>query len=214
MFHDPSGLAAWFAIPIIIGIGLLIAGCDDSSSSTHIPTNGRFNSADDAAIDFATRFNQASIEERREFGSAIYSFVDNGNTYFSYTDPRKGNLIGPSSNYEAWVKPSNAPRGTIEVAQIHTHSLYVNIFYSTKKNPSIGLQSSDGFSREDRDVAEKRGVDTYVVTPWGNMFKGTNAKNYSDRSDIFLSGFYRDPNLDYRINNPLDLRNDTSLWFK
>ena len=56
-----------------------------------------FLSPDAAAKDFGVIYNFKSIETNCEYGSLIYQYIENGNTFYSYNEPnvgKEGELFG------------------------------------------------------------------------------------------------------------------------
>ena len=170
----------------------------------------KFETADDAAKDFGKCYAKQSIEVDLEYGAAIYKVVVYETeivqksitipilnwtiwtweeevetdvvkeTYYTYTKPRIGN--------SGSVKPSDTKAGEV-VAQTHTHGAYT-------------LHEMNGISEADKNVVRNRSdekgttEDTYVITPWGDMYKGTYENDYADANKPFIyRGFYQDPNL-------------------
>ena len=99
-----------------------------------------YNSADEAAQAFVEEVYSSSLYIRHEYGTEIYSRTINGATVYDYSTPRKGTPHSVLVGYPT-------PPGTEMVAFAHTHP------------------NSNVFSGGDVAVANKLGVDAYVVGP-------------------------------------------------
>lgn len=110
----------------------------------------------------------------------------------------------PKAGSQTSVSTSKAPKNTEEVAQIHTHGAYTEKHYD--KNLGCYVEEQGGFSSEDIRTAAKLETDTYVVTPWGNMYKATFEKNYSDKDTIFCNIGIVDSRL--KSNNTIDVHEE------
>ena len=76
-----------------------------------------FRSRKEAAEDFARTYNDDSIRENAEYCAAIYSYMKEGQKYYSYNVPLKGDSrSAPFDNYVA-------PGQTFE-ATVHAHGAY------------------------------------------------------------------------------------------
>lgn len=117
----------------------------------------RFGSIDEAAIVFAKNYNDNSIVERREYGTAIIKVVKKDQVYYTYVTPRRG-LIGT-------VLPPN-PIFRKVVAYAHTHS----------EGTSDGDYNE--FSQEDYYYVAGMGKPFYLVTPNGSLLKIDPNKKY------------------------------------
>ena len=81
-----------------------------------------FNSATEAAHDFARTYNDDSIRENVEYCAAIYSYTKDGKKYYSYNVPLKGDSrSAPFDNYVA-------PGQTFETT-VHAHAAYDGDLY-------------------------------------------------------------------------------------
>ena len=76
-----------------------------------------FRSRKEVAEDFARTYNDDSIRENAEYSAAIYSYMKDGQKYYSYNVPLKGDSrSAPFDNYVA-------PGQTFE-ATVHAHGAY------------------------------------------------------------------------------------------
>ena len=100
----------------------------------------RFSSADEAAADFSSTTYESSLFIRHEYSAEIYSYTSKGKTVFSYTTPRAGE---PHSASVIIMSPP----GSKIVAYVHTHP------------------NSNEFSDADKGVANRLGINGYVVGP-------------------------------------------------
>jgi RHS repeat-associated protein len=167
-----------------------------------------FNTADEAAEDFARTYNAESISAKQEYGSAIYrikivSYVITTKdptkplsilnfkiakivTYFYYyNDP----VIGKKGNS---VTPNVFPNGDTLVATVHTHANY-----------SYGQYNDENFSDgagSDLWWSNLFHMNSYVVTPGGYLKKYTynNKKDANGGVTILASDIPWDPNYPYR----------------
>ena len=132
-----------------------------------------FKTKDDAAKDFGLFYNGQSIRERREYGSTIYIIKNNnGITGYTYSVANRGK--------EDHVVVSEAPFGAKKVATIHTHGAYSEEKYVDNEFSGIRDKRGELLSKDDRkkqsgdnDIgnANKRGLDSYLVTPNGSLQK-------------------------------------------
>lgn len=128
-----------------------------------------FKTADDAAIDFGLYIGQKSIDLEEEFASVIYADTDeDGNMYYYYDEPRNDLETHDERKISFTITPSFENPKAIS----HCHGAYDVETENTK----------DGFSSPDNvlsDVSEgsdtynsdKSGLDFYVATPIGNLYK-------------------------------------------
>ena len=135
-----------------------------------------FNTKDDAAKDFGRFYNPISIIQGREYGSSIY-VVRNSNGDLGYTY----SVANVGVNGEVVV--SSAPFGEKAVATIHTHGCFSNGNYFDNEFSGIRanvngrkvLVSASKRKMEtgknDIGNANKRQIDSYLVTPNGSLQK-------------------------------------------
>jgi hypothetical protein len=112
-----------------------------------------FLSADAAAVNWGFTYNANSIDDKQEYSSTIYTVVQDGSTFYSYTAPNVGK-DGKS------VSPSY-PEGDdkTSVADIHSHAQYIK-----------GI-ANDDFSDRDEKNNDRKQVDGYLATPSGTLLK-------------------------------------------
>jgi len=108
-----------------------------------------FTSEIEAANDFAVYYNGTSIVRDIEFGSSMYTNPDGT---FSYNIAYIGNE--KSTNHNMAI-----PDNTYHVGLLHTHG-GENLKYEPHK-----------FSDGDKNNANSTGLDSYLVTPAGKIFK-------------------------------------------
>lgn len=109
-----------------------------------------FSSPDEAAEDFGKNYNDNSIVLRKEIASSIVKITVDGKTFYTY--------IQPSVGTEATSTPTSRPDMST-VARIHTHGNYSPMY------------KNNVFSDTDMKNANLKKVNSYVVTPNGNLRK-------------------------------------------
>ena len=126
-----------------------------------------FSSADDAAADFGLYIGQTSIDIEEEFFSFIFMDIDeDGNEYFYYDTPR--------NDYETHEERSTGfyfrefDPNAIGIA--HTHGSYDANNNNTKDGFSSPGNSLDA-NFSDTSESDRFGVNYYVVTPAGNLYR-------------------------------------------
>ena len=165
----------------------------------------KFDSADDAAVDFGKEYNEKSIETDTEYGTVIYKVTVYGTKtitykilgiipitktvtdydtiveeYYTYSEPIEG--TDESVPASSIPESDDASIEYTEKAQIHTHgSFHYRVQSFNSSGQSVRTTDSNGFSKDDIIVARMRGVDTYVVTQWGDLFKATYGADYKDK---------------------------------
>ena len=143
-----------------------------------------FSSADDAAADFGLYIGQKSIDIEEEFFSFIFMDVDeDGNEYFYYDEPRNDYETHEERSTGFYFKEFNADADAIA----HTHGAYDADTENTKDGFSSPGNSLDP-NFTDTSESDRLGVNYYVVTPVGNLYRyDANSDNYSGtliRSDM------------------------------
>lgn len=138
-----------------------------------------FKTKDEAAKDFGLFYNDNSIRENKEYGSSIFEIIDKtGTTWYSYSIPSIG--------IEGETIVSDAPLGTKRVATIHTHGAFSYGKYRDNEFSGIRNEYGDFLSKEERaaergpnDIgnANRRGLDSYVVTPNGSLVMYNQKEN-------------------------------------
>jgi RHS repeat-associated protein len=108
----------------------------------------KFQSMDDAAIDWGMKYNDNSIVGQAEYNSTIYRKGDG----YAYTKPRVG------SDYGSYRSRSGI--GKVDVGEIHSHAAFV-------------ARSDDNFSPDDIDGYKTMGEGwtAYLATPMGALHK-------------------------------------------
>lgn len=114
-----------------------------------------FATADAAAIDFGKYYNARSIREGKEYASAIYTVVKNGETQYTYTEAAQGSKAG-----------STAPYVDNTVDEAHTHGAYTG----DAPNPD-DRYDDDHFSGKDIKNYKNDKQAGYVATPDGSLQK-------------------------------------------
>ena len=169
MFHDPSGLFAWWIIPAaIVVVGLIGGGIAYSNHDTNNKANeGIFTSPDRAAIDFSQNWNGKSIQNDIEYGTYIYSYkmqspglfgtglFSSNKNYYSYTSPHNNGNSG-EVRFDNEYTP---PKGEL-VALAHTHGAW-------KKDTNTAKYYNDSFSPADIGVSSS--IPLYVATTNGQV---------------------------------------------
>ena len=134
-----------------------------------LKASGPFGTADEAAKDFASKYNGLSIMLGVEIGSIIYKGInDNGDVYFSYCKP----VFGTTTSADPSDVEAN-PLNTITVAIIHTHGNFLRA-------------TDDEFSATDIGNARWNQSGSYLVTPSGSLFffDGTKARSNNNPKKI------------------------------
>lgn len=145
----------------------------ESQEAEHGP-GAKFDTMNDAAIDFAMQYNGVSINNEVELGSAIYRGVHKtgkkkGKEYFGYTDPTGYILInkktGKREENISTTITNVVPNGTRKVGSIHTHG----------EDPNDPNESVNDFSYGDIDSYNKnsaiiKGYVAYVAVPNGGLW--------------------------------------------
>ena len=157
---------------------------------------------DEAALDFAICYNELSIADKQEYGSAIYTVKIKiviyqktpwylsifgikyrrkitGVVKYSYTEPSIGKN-GDSVMPNIWTSKSI-------VSTVHTHANYSSMY--DNENFSKGFMSDISWSNFFR-------MDSYVVTPGGYLKKYTyaNRKDSNGGVTIIADDIPWDPN--------------------
>ena len=142
-----------------------------------------FERPEDAAIDWAQTYADDSICTMCEYGSIIYSYVDeSGTTKYSYNIPKcsdYGCFRNVNINEELQL-------GQTAVAAIHSHADYDPDFYGDRP------------STQDKNGVMKKGFECeYLVTPFGFLYSFDSTGILS----ILKSDLPRDPWIDYPSPN-------------
>lgn len=169
-----------------------------------------FSTKDEAAKDFGKYYNPYSIKNKYEFAS------------FIMYNPQKGMYYYP----RAILGKDNSVNGTIPtvkshkpVATIHTHGAYDKSlvkdgidwndeFSGMENSPKDNLIHVPQDKYDDIFSANKRGIDSYVVTPNGNL-KKYNPKN--GRISIISRDMPSDKNADDKRVNNIDVETNNIL---
>lgn len=170
-----------------------------------------FGSIDEAAIDFGNYYNPYSIKQGLEFGSFIMYNPQNRMYYYpKAVSGSKDKLVASISTLKSHGK----------VATIHTHGAF------DAKLIVKGIDWNDEFSGmentpqenkvhvpqdyyDDIDSANKRGIDSYLVTPNGNL------KKYNPRTGeikVISKSMPSDKNAGDRRVNDKDFETENVLF--
>jgi RHS repeat-associated protein len=117
----------------------------------------KFNTMDEAAIDWGKTYNEASINEGREKGSSIYRTADGK---YSYTEPNTG---GPTGVDPSVPNPTKDPDAVETVADIHSHGAY--------RSPGSEIVSDDDVDTILDPKRNPKQNPLYTVTPGGKLWK-------------------------------------------
>jgi RHS repeat-associated protein len=123
----------------------------------------KFESMDEAAIDWGKTYNKKAIKDKKEYASAIYEVEENGKTFYSYTKAKSGsdrNTIVPE-----------APSGKKRVAVVHSHANWSQEIADQKDPEGYEEDGNNRFSMDDETAAFVRKITCYVVTPDGSLKK-------------------------------------------
>ncbi len=114
----------------------------------------KFKSKEAAALDFAKLYNDNSIRDNKEYGTRIYKIngKNSQDTYYTYNAPN----IGSENTVTSY--PNLSQEGTF-VAKAHTHGA----------DPPVAFV--DEVSDDDKASADLLGIDSFVATPNGTLFK-------------------------------------------
>ncbi len=130
-----------------------------------------FDTMDEAAIDFAAKYNQRSIQHNEEWGATIYKV----NGKYTYTKPR-------TDHKPCQVNFSLPPGGEIEaVGALHTHGKYID-------------DEGTDFSEYDYMLADQKGLPTYIVNPRGELRKYDPNTSTEHKSKTIATNLPSDPN--------------------
>ncbi len=172
-----------------------------------------FISKDEAAKDFGIYYNDNSIRTNREFASYIFEVRDcDGIKGYSYSIATVGDRNG--------VKPQSEI-GANNIATIHTHAAYDselgqgNELFSGSFKPDTGEYFSSEEKRKsnlpnDIGNSNKRGTDSYLVTPNGSLQK---YNPLTGKITVISNDMPSDANDPYRLNY-IDIKenNPTTIW--
>ncbi|HWB93111.1 MAG TPA: DUF6443 domain-containing protein [Puia sp.] len=133
-----------------------------------------YKSADAAAIGWAQQYAAGSIKTNTEYSSAIYSYKQGKETYWSYSAARVG---GEHSSPGPDQVAKDIPKEATEVAFIHSHGAY-------ERNSDNDFSPSQGMDGEKDDdlMNDNENLDFYLTTPNGNLIvdrNNTNGQRYS-----------------------------------
>jgi RHS repeat-associated protein len=118
----------------------------------------QYKTAEAAAIAWGKEYNGKSILNEREYGSVIYKGVNSsGKTYYAYNAPVVGQLHKRLLSEELEKNWKEIPKGAEQAALIHSHGEYDRDF------------DDEDFSSDDKKYASKRGVDSYLASPGGDL---------------------------------------------
>lgn len=134
-----------------------------------------FATRDEAAADFGIYIGQKSIEIEEEYFSFIYEGINaDGTKYYYYNIP--GNDYTTHANRMTGFQFNQFDKNAIAIA--HSHGAYNADTKNTKDGFSFPGNSLDpNFS--DTSESDRFGVDYYVVTPEGNLYRyDANSGNY------------------------------------
>lgn len=139
-----------------------------------------FSDPDQAALDFAMRYNDDSIRSGCEYGASIFVVVDgDGTRWYTYTIPNRG--------VEHTVFKSFPENRDTVVASIHTHGKF-----------DLSFDLEDDFSRVDLWKSDENGYGSYLATSCGNLRYYSEAEGFR----LISSSIPSDPNAEkYRVNN-------------
>lgn len=156
----------------------------------------------DAAADFGFYIGQKSIDEEEEYASVIYEDIDeNDNVYYYYDTPRNDYKTHERRKNGFYI---NIGEGNY-VAVVHTHGAYDANTENTKDGFSSPGNSLDP-NFTDTSESDSIGVNYYVVTPVGNLYR------YDANSGNYLGTLIRsDMPVDSRIEIHNHMRR-TLLW--
>ena len=159
----------------------------------------KFDNADSAAIDFGNYTNKKSIEDKSEYASPIfYVKEEDGTIYYTYDEPwneateNQNNQFSLNWSDKDYYSDDPEEKENRIVAVAHTHGAYDAETNNTKDGFSYPGNSlnSDGIS--DTSESDRLGVDYYVVTPVGNVYKyGSGSGN--EKGTRIATGLYMDP---------------------
>jgi RHS repeat-associated protein len=125
-----------------------------------------FASKQDAAKDWGRTYNGASIMQKTEYASTLYTVTANGKASYTYTDPSHTSAHG--------ANPSPAPTGSNSEGFIHSHG---NDDVGYDDNNFSGIPGRNGnpsgpntsSTKGDLGYANKTNQTAYVTTPDGTL---------------------------------------------
>ena len=147
----------------------------------------------DAAKDWGMYYNGASILQKREMASSIYS----KNGKYSYTNAQ---TLGEHSG-----KITTVPN---TVATIHSHGEYTG--FISKGGVSYKVEDNL-FSKADTTTSERIGLTGYLATPNGSLLE-YNPEN--QKVELVSTNLPSDPNDPSRLNEITPIDNTRSFWDK
>lgn len=143
-----------------------------------------FNSTENAAKGWASRFNTKSINEKKEYNSYIFSTKINGKVVGSYTRPEIG--------MKKETRTKWSPMGLSKYhAHIHSHGDN-DVDYN-----------NESFSEEDIDLYKQIGILGYLTTPKGKL-KSYNPNNAANkREKVILDKISPDKEMNVQEKEPI-----------
>jgi len=146
-----------------------------------------FNTRENAAANFGQQYNGKSILKKREYMAFIYFKYVDGEKYYAYNTPVKGNAHGIPKN----KINKSIPKGSFLSAYIHTHG------NEDLKYDDENFSGSIGNPEGDIGYASQENLDAFLVTPGGLL-------NYFDVSSgtqtTLKKNMPSDPNSPQRQN--------------
>ena len=181
---DPSGhFGIGAAIIASVIVAVTLSGCSAKTSSD----SKSYESADAAAIAFATSIYSSSLYTRHEYSTEIYSVTTGGKTLYYYTEPAVG-----APHRATGIDMGRVPANGTAVAYAHTHP------------------NGYKFSSADTQFADYYKINAYVVCPDFSL----QCYNYSDGSQNTLCQIFPDPLTDDQKRDLLKLRTSWDAHFK
>ena len=161
IYCDPSGNIPVIALIAIVAVcAVTLTACGDSEESES-QLHGPFNSADEAALDFAENIYSSSSYVRFEYATSIYAMTKNNSTSYYYAEPWSGNP------HSVTVFKDAQPENSTLVAYAHTHP------------------NSTSFSNADRQIADNNNIDAYMADPNFDL----HLYNHSTKSESIVGQF-------------------------
>ncbi|MEJ0105438.1 MAG: DUF4329 domain-containing protein [Bacteroidota bacterium] len=146
---------------------------------------GRGTGKEAAANVWGYMYNEQSITEKTEFGSAIYKTKVFGEDVYSFTDPLKADKDPKTWTEKHWFNniEDMVPKGSEMVAKIHPHGNYDPDYDDKGASWDPYFPGIENFSQRDKTSQglETGQINYYLATPGGRLKKmAFDSQGYSN----------------------------------
>jgi len=117
---------------------------------------------DELAVEWGNKFNESSIDDKKEYNSFIFTTKIDGKNYVGYNKPTVGDEDSGSSEFTITSKSRL-------MAQIHAHGNYLKGYYNNVFSDEV--VNEDGSISGDLWTYKSLDIDGYVSTPNGSLLK-------------------------------------------